>query len=121
LSLGGAKLLVMASRDQRLRVLEGGEHDEGDAHEPELLTVAEAAVYLRVAPKWVYANARELGGYRLLGDRGPWRFRRRDLLERREPPERRAPARHVRARRSADAGRPTRTPLLPAEPRREAS
>jgi hypothetical protein len=78
-----------------------------------------------VDPKWVYAHARELGGYRLLGDRGPWRFRRRDLLARREAPERRSPVRAVRPRRPSGGGRPTRTPggapILPAEPRREAS
>lgn len=47
---------------------------------PELLTAEEAARLLRVRPAWIYAHARELGGWRLLGARGPWRFRRRQLL-----------------------------------------
>jgi hypothetical protein len=48
---------------------------------PELLTAEEAARLLRVRKAWVYAHARELGGWRLLGERGPWRFSRRRLLE----------------------------------------
>lgn len=47
---------------------------------PELLTAEEAARLLRVRKAWVYAHARELGGWRLLGERGPWRFSRRRLL-----------------------------------------
>ncbi len=47
---------------------------------PELLTADEAARLLRVHKAWVYAHARELGGWRLLGERGPWRFSRRRLL-----------------------------------------
>ncbi len=49
--------------------------------QPELLTAEEAAQLLRVRPAWVYAHARELGGLRLLGERGPWRFSRRQLLD----------------------------------------
>jgi hypothetical protein len=48
---------------------------------PELLTAEEAARLLRVRKAWVYAHARELGGWRLLGEQGPWRFSRRRLLE----------------------------------------
>ena len=114
----------MESRKHRLDLLEEGEDTEARTREPELLTVGEAAAYLRVDSKWVYAHARELGGYRLLGDRGPWRFRRRDLLARREA-ERRSPVRALRSRQPSGARRPTRTPsgapILPAEPRREAS
>lgn len=40
----------------------------------DLLTAQEAAQLLRVRRAWVYANARELGGRRLLGERRPWRF-----------------------------------------------
>ncbi|MGA8365405.1 MAG: hypothetical protein WB709_12935, partial [Solirubrobacteraceae bacterium] len=46
---------------------------------PDLLTAQEAAQLLRVRREWVYANARELGGWRLLGERGPWRFSLRRL------------------------------------------
>jgi hypothetical protein len=46
---------------------------------PDLLTAQEAAQLLRVRREWVYAYARELGGWRLLGERGPWRFSRRRL------------------------------------------
>jgi len=53
----------------------------------ELLTADEAAGLLRVRCGWVYAHASELGGWRLLGDRGPWRFSRRELL-RATPPTR---------------------------------
>jgi hypothetical protein len=49
--------------------------------EPELLTAEETAQLLRVRPAWVYAHARELGGRRLLGESGPWRFIRRQLLD----------------------------------------
>ena len=53
---------------------------------PELLTADEAAGLLRVRRAWVYAHARELGGWRLLDDRGPWRFSRRELLRAASPP-----------------------------------
>jgi len=74
------------------------EHDDDPDR---LLTVKEVAAFLRVRPDWVYAHARELGGWRLLGDRGPWRFSRQNLAtapgapaRRRshERPFRRAPA-----------------------------
>jgi hypothetical protein len=44
------------------------------------LRVGEAAALLRVHPSWIYAHARELGGWRLRGDRGAWLFDRRRLL-----------------------------------------
>lgn len=47
---------------------------------PELLTAEEAARLLRVRPAWIYSHARELGGRRLLGEQGPWRFSRPQLL-----------------------------------------
>jgi hypothetical protein len=53
----------------------------GNAPDRELLTAAEAAVLLRVERSWIYAHAAEIGGWRLLGDRGPWRFARQRLLQ----------------------------------------
>ncbi len=89
---------------------------------PDLLTAEEAAVLLRVARKFVYAHAPALGGWRLLGDRGPWRFSRRELLARRSAAER-IPSRPARASRGTGARKRTHTlagaPMLPAEPRRE--
>jgi hypothetical protein len=89
----------------------------------ELLTAEEAAVLLRVARKFVYAHAAALGGWRLLGDRGPWRFSRRELLERREQAGR-VPPRPSRTGPRAGGRQRTRTlagaPVLPAEPRLEA-
>jgi hypothetical protein len=91
------------------------------ADEYELLTAAEAASVLRVARKFVYAHAKELGGSRLLGDRGPWRFQRRQLLARvLSAPEPALPRRR-RARSNAASRKPTHTPngapILPSEPR----
>lgn len=111
------------SRKDRVEWL-AGEAEEARVRRPEVLTAEEAAALLQVARKFIYAHARELGGYRLLGDRGPWRFSRLDLLERREPPVRRRGAQRTRAGRPSTAG-PARTPcgapILPAEPRRRAS
>jgi hypothetical protein len=110
----------MESRTHRpVRLTE--EPDETAFRGPDLLTAEEAAVYLRVAPKWVYANAREIGGFRLLGDRGPWRFSRRELLARRSAMGR--PPRSALARTGAGGRKRTHmlagAPMLPAEPRRE--
>jgi hypothetical protein len=124
LALAGAKLAGMESRKYRLVGLPGGDDDGDRVQDPELLTADEAADLLRVARKWVYAHAAELGGWRLLGDRGPWRFSRRELLARRSPVAERGPARRAPARRVARAGARTHTrngaPILHAEPRREA-
>jgi hypothetical protein len=96
------------------------EADAADLRAAELLTAAEAAVLLRVARKFIYAHASALGGWRLLGDRGPWRFSRRELLARRAnaaPPSPRSPrsARATTGRALAGA------PVLAAEPRRESA
>lgn len=109
----------MESRHQPVWLAE--EADKPDEDGPDLFTVEEAAVYLRVAPKWIYANAREIGGFRLLGDRGPWRFPRRELPTRRERLGA-VPARPPHDRRSRASGRrttPSGVPILPSEPRRE--
>jgi hypothetical protein len=88
---------------------------------PDLLTAEEAAVLLRVARKFIYAHAPALGGWRLLGDRGPWRFSRRELLARRSAAGR-VPSRPARASPSTGRRRIhtlAGAPMLPAEPRRE--
>jgi hypothetical protein len=64
-----------------------------------------------------------VGGFRLLGDRGPWRFTRAELRQRPIASRRVAPRRAVRSRGAHISGRtrtPSGAPLLPAEPRREA-
>ncbi|MGH2853116.1 MAG: hypothetical protein ACRDLF_02845 [Solirubrobacteraceae bacterium] len=84
----------IAQRDQlidELRLqIESREHDTAELQrqlatarrtEPELLTAEETAQLLRVRPAWVYAHAHELGGRRLLGESGPWRFNRCQLLD----------------------------------------
>jgi hypothetical protein len=87
--------------------------------EGELLTAAEAARVLRVARRFVYEHASELGGWRLLGERGPWRFARQELLERCRPGQRGAsPQGRGRARKQTHT--PSGVPILPSEPRREA-
>jgi len=48
------KLACMESRTHPVRLAD--EPDETAFRGPDLLTAEEAAVYLRVAPKWVYAN-----------------------------------------------------------------
>ncbi|MGO9319223.1 MAG: helix-turn-helix domain-containing protein [Solirubrobacteraceae bacterium] len=90
---------------------------------PDLLTAEEAAVLLRVGRKFIYAHAHALGGWRLLGDRGPWRFSRSELLAHRPavPRIRPHPTRASRGVRGREQARtPAGAPLLPAEPRREA-
>lgn len=83
---------------------------------PELLTAEEAARLLRVRPAWIYSHARELGGRRLLGEQGPWRFSRRELLaEMEDKAGKRATASAVRRKRH---GKPSSaTPLLPIKQR----
>ena len=85
--------------------------------QPELLTAREAAGLLRVRLGWVYAHARELGGWRLLGNRGPWRFSRRRLLADAEhyPDKRTTDSTVRRKRRSARRG--PSTSLLPIKQR----
>jgi excisionase family DNA binding protein len=85
---------------------------------PELLTAEEAATYLRVTRSWVYEHAAELGGYRLLGDRGRWRFPRSRLLgaDRPETVARSAPP-PARARRRRPPGSSSTVTLLPITPR----
>jgi hypothetical protein len=102
----------------------GSIHDRPAAQsvaEPELLTVAEAARELRVAPKFVYRHARELGGWRLFGEHGPWRFARHELLAARPG---HAAAQRSGAPRRARARKQARTPsgaaILPSKARREA-
>jgi hypothetical protein len=101
--------------------------DEADATDlcaAELLTAAEAAVLLRVARKFIYAHAPALGGWRLLGDRGPWRFSRRELLARRAtaaPPSPRPPRSARATTGRAPARTPAGAPVLAAKPRREST
>jgi hypothetical protein len=111
------KLAGMASHTHRpVRLAEKA--DETAFRGADLLTAEEAAVLLRVARKFVYAHAPALGGWRLLEDRGPWRFSRRELLARRS-----AVGRAPRTGRGAGGRERTHTlagaPMLPAEPRRE--
>jgi len=120
------------ARPARYRVVEA--HSKLDApadgaatpgvDERDLLTTAEAARVLRVAPKFVYSHARELGGFRLLGDRGPWRFAHRDLLARSSFAPELVLSHRTRARAAARGHKQTHTPsgapLLPSEPRGEA-
>jgi hypothetical protein len=47
-----------------------------DEPESDLITAKQAARMLRVHRDWVYSHALEIGGWRLLGDHGPWRFSR---------------------------------------------
>jgi hypothetical protein len=85
---------------------------------PDILTAEETAGLLRVRRAWVYANARQLGGWRLLGDRGPWRFSRRALVgdDRQTAPEpNHLPA---QARGSQAAELNPSIPLLPIRRRR---
>jgi hypothetical protein len=109
LALTTAKLRSRESRNYRLSVLPTDGEDETSVRAPELLTVKEAAVLLRVERKWVYGHARELGGLRLLGDRGPWRSRRRDLLARRDQPDL-APVHRICPRRPRPRGDRAGTP-----------
>lgn len=83
---------------------------------PELLTAEEAAGLLRVRPAWIYSHARELGGRRLLGEQGPWRFSRRQLLaEMEDKTGKHIAASAVRRKRH---GKPSpATPLLPIKQR----
>jgi hypothetical protein len=86
---------------------------------PELLTAEEAARLLRVRLGWIYAHARELGGWRLLGERGPWRFSRRRLLgegEGESAAGRRPAASATRRRRHGTKSSPS-TSLLPIKQR----
>jgi hypothetical protein len=76
---------------------------------PDLLTAQEAAQLLRVRREWVYANARELGGWRLLGERGPWRFSRRRLQASQGAPS--APAGTVPRARPRERSSTVETPL----------
>ncbi len=112
----------MDTREHRLVPL-AGKAEESDLHRPEVLTAGEAAELLRVARKFVYAHAPALGGWRVLGDRGPWRFSRRELLARQQQGGR-APLRPTRARNAPNSRERTHTPagvpILPSEPRREA-
>jgi hypothetical protein len=83
--------------------------------EPGVLTAGEAAELLRVQRAWVYAHAHELGGWRLLGKSGPWRFARDRLLQagQASPPVAR------RGRSVRRAARPqSAVALLPVRPRR---
>jgi hypothetical protein len=82
------------------------EADAADLRAAELLTAAEAAVLLRVARKFIYAHAPALGGWRLLGDRGPWRFSRRALLARRANAAPPSPARPAALAQRPAARRP---------------
>ena len=83
----------------------------------ELLTAEEAARVLRVRRAWVYAHARELGRWRLLGDRGPWRFSRRRLLGEVENGTGKRPAvPAARRKRSNARGSPSNS-LLPIRQR----
>jgi hypothetical protein len=75
-STSGGNITRVDSRNERLQDDEHG----GARRDPELVTIEEAAVLLRVHRNWVYEHARALGGWRLLGDRGPWRFNRRKLI-----------------------------------------
>ncbi len=85
--------------------------------QPELLTAEEAAQLLRVRPAWVYAHARELGGQRLLGEKGPWRFSRRRLLDDiSEPAGQRTGVSPPRRRRRAHKPNPS-VSLLPIKQR----
>jgi hypothetical protein len=112
----------MESRNHR-PVWFAEEAEEPAGRGPDLLTAEEAAVLLRVGLQFIYRHAAELGGFRLLGDRGPWRFTRAELRRRQPPPQRVPPRRTVRARGARNRERthtPSGAPLLPAEPRREA-
>jgi hypothetical protein len=115
------KWACMESRTQTVRLTEAA--DESASQGSDLLTAEEAAVFLRIGLKFVYRHAAELGGFRLLGDRGPWRFTRAELRQRPIASRRVAPRRAVRSRSARTSGRartPSGAPLLPAEPRREA-
>jgi hypothetical protein len=95
----------------------GGETSRLRDEPPELLTVEEAARLLRVCPAWVYTHARELGGWRLLGERGPWRFSRRRLLgEVENGTGKRSAAPAARRKRPGARGSPS-TSLLPIRQR----
>jgi Helix-turn-helix domain len=124
LALAVAKLRSMESRKYRLVGDRGDALAAPRAVGSDLLTAEEAAELLRVARKWVYAHATELGGFRLLGDRGPWRFSRRELLERYASSPNSGAARRFPARRAARSRERTHTPsgapILHAEPRVEA-
>lgn len=117
------KLAGMESSDRRL-AWSAEEAGEPAGRGTDLLTAEEAAVLLRVGLKFIYAHAAELGGFRLLGDRGPWRFTLAELQRRQfSAPQRVPPRRSVRARGARNRERtrtPSGAPLLPAEPRREA-
>ncbi len=111
----------MESHTKPVRLAE--EADETAFGGPDLLTAEEAAVFLRVGLKFIYAHAAELGGFRLLGDSGPWRFSRAELRQRPTALQRVVPRRAVRARGAHERERahtPSGAPLLPPEPRREA-
>jgi hypothetical protein len=117
--LGGNELMSIASHEPQ-----GSSHDvAGDDatrlrdNPPELLTAEEAARLLRVRPAWIYAHARELGGWRLLGERGPWRFSRRRLLgEVENGTGKRSAAPAARRKRTGAWGSPS-TSLLPIRQR----
>lgn len=84
---------------------------------PELLTAEEAARLLRVRPAWIYSHARELGGRRLLGEQGPWRFSRRQLLaEMEDKTGKRTVASATRRKRHGAKSSPS-TSLLPIKQR----
>jgi hypothetical protein len=110
-------LAVVESRQHHLDSLLD-EAGATDLRAAELLTAAEAAVLLRVARKFIYTHASALGGWRLLGDRGPGRFSRRELLARRASAAPASP-RPLRSARGAPARTPAGAPVLAAEPRRE--
>ncbi len=106
-----AHLRVVDSRNER--------HLPGEpapcSEPPDLLTAGEAAQLLRVRREWVYAHALELGGWRLLGERGPWRFSRRRLQAPPSAPS--APASAVPRTRPRERSSTADAPLL-RRPRR---
>lgn len=71
-----------------------------------------------------FQRRRALGGWRLLGESGPWRFARHDLLARRSGAPELGSLQGTRARAPARRHErtytPTGVPILPSEPRREA-
>jgi hypothetical protein len=67
-------MAILAAQGSTSNVADEAQHCD------QLLTAEEVSRLLRVRKAWVYAHARELGGWRLLGERGPWRFSRRRLL-----------------------------------------
>jgi hypothetical protein len=95
----------------------GGETAHLRHEPPELLTAEEAARLLRVRPAWIYVHARELGGWRLLGERGPWRFSRRRLLGKGRDRHGQALGRPAARRKRSNARGSPSTSLLPIRQR----